>query len=62
MQLYEEFLMATSFVYDTEKEAIQKAKTDPQILNYLVGKIIQKTQGRVKPELALTVCKLMVSE
>ena len=61
MQSYEEFLMATSFVYDTEKEAIQKAKTDPHIINYLVGKIMQKTQGRIKPELALKVCQLMVS-
>ena len=56
------FLWATSKVYHEEVETIKRAKTKPESINYLVGKIMQHTKGECNPELAFQVCKLMLNE
>lgn len=59
---FQTFLTATSKVYNEEIDAIKEAKSNPQTINYLVGKIMQYTKGECKVDLAQQVCKLMVKE
>ena len=36
-----------------ESEAVEQAKSNPQTINYLVGKVMQKTKGKADPKLTL---------
>lgn len=56
-----EFLTAIAKVWAEEQTSIKKAKTSPETINYLVGKIMQHTKGKCKSNLALQVCRLMVN-
>jgi len=44
-------------VLKQETKAVEESKQNPEIVNYLVGKIMQKTQGKADPELTLTLLK-----
>ena len=46
-----------SEVLKQETKAVEESKQNPEILNYLVGKVMQKTQGKADPELTLTLLK-----
>ena len=40
-----------------ESKAVEEAKTNPQTINYLVGKVMQKTKGKADPKLTLDLLK-----
>ena len=44
-------------VLKQETKAVEESKQNPEILNYLVGKVMQKTQGKADPELTLALLK-----
>ena len=44
-------------VISQEKEAVEQAKTNPQTINYLVGKVMQKTKGKADPKTTLELLK-----
>jgi aspartyl-tRNA(Asn)/glutamyl-tRNA(Gln) amidotransferase subunit B len=47
-------------IITVEKDAVEQAKTNPQTINYLVGKVMQKTKGRADPKLTLELIKKMI--
>ena len=47
-------------VISQEPQAVEQAKTNPQTINYLVGKIMQKTKGKANPKLTLDLLKKKV--
>ena len=44
-------------VLKEEATAVENAKQNPEIVNFLVGKVMQKTQGKADPELTLSLLK-----
>ena len=44
-------------VVSEEADAVEQAKSNPQTINYLVGKIMQKTKGKADPKLTLDLLK-----
>jgi aspartyl-tRNA(Asn)/glutamyl-tRNA(Gln) amidotransferase subunit B len=44
-------------VISDENKAVAEAKTNPQTINYLVGKVMQKTKGKADPNLTLNIIK-----
>ena len=44
-------------VINEEKEASEKAKKDPKVINYLVGMVMKKTGKRADPALTLQIIK-----
>lgn len=40
-----------------EQQAVEQAKTNPQTINYLVGKVMQKTKGKADPTTTLDILK-----
>ena len=44
-------------ILSEEKKAVDDAKQNPEIVNFLVGKVMQKTHGKADPELTLTLLK-----
>jgi len=44
-------------VINEEKQAAEQAKTNPQTINYLVGKVMQKTKGKADPKVTLDLLK-----
>ncbi len=44
-------------VISQEKKAVEEAKTNPETINYLVGKVMQKTKGKADPTLTLNIIK-----
>ena len=44
-------------VISEEKDAVEQAKTNPQTINYLVGKVMQKTKGKADPKTTLDLLK-----
>ncbi|NWJ57428.1 Asp-tRNA(Asn)/Glu-tRNA(Gln) amidotransferase subunit GatB [Marine Group I thaumarchaeote] len=40
-----------------ELKAVEEAKSNPQTINYLVGKVMQKTKGKADPKLTLDLLK-----
>ena len=44
-------------VLKQETKAVEESKQNPEIVNYLVGKVMEKTQGKADPELTLTLLK-----
>ena len=47
-------------VIASEPEAVEQAKSNPQTINYLVGKIMQKTKGKADPKLSLDLLKQQI--
>lgn len=48
-------------VMSQEPVAVQQAKENPQTINYLVGKVMQKTKGTADPTLTLKILKEKIS-
>ncbi|MCV0372599.1 MAG: Asp-tRNA(Asn)/Glu-tRNA(Gln) amidotransferase subunit GatB [Nitrosarchaeum sp.] len=44
-------------VISEESEAVKQAKSNPQTVNYLVGKVMQKTKGKADPKITLNLLK-----
>jgi len=44
-------------VISEEPQAVKEAKSNPQTINYLVGKVMQKTKGNADPKLTLDLLK-----
>ena len=44
-------------VFDEEKQAVLDAKENPETVNYLVGKVMQKTKGKADPTKTLELIK-----
>jgi len=48
-------------VISEEPQAVEQAKSNPQTINYLVGKVMQKTKGKADPKLTLDLLKNKIS-
>ncbi len=48
-------------IISQESTAVQQAKENPQTINYLVGKVMQKTKGKADPALTLEILKDKIS-
>jgi aspartyl-tRNA(Asn)/glutamyl-tRNA(Gln) amidotransferase subunit B len=44
-------------VISQEKKAVEEAKINPQTINFLEGKVMQKTKGKAHPTLTLNIIK-----
>ena len=47
-------------VISEEPQAVEQAKTNPQTINYLVGKVMQKTKGKADPKVTLDLLKKQI--
>jgi len=56
-----ELLKLVAEVFSEEKNAVEEAKTNPQTINFLVGKVMQKTKGKADPTLTLNIIKKKLS-
>jgi len=52
-----ELLEIIKEVISEESQAVEQAKSNPQTINYLVGKVMQKTKGKADPTLTLDLLK-----
>jgi aspartyl-tRNA(Asn)/glutamyl-tRNA(Gln) amidotransferase subunit B len=52
-----ELLKVIESVISEEPKAVEQTKTNPQTINYLVGKVMQKTKGKADPKLTLDLLK-----
>ena len=43
-----------------ESQAVEQAKSNPQTINFLVGKVMQKTKGKADPKLTLDLLKKQI--
>ena len=47
-------------VVKDEPQAVEQIKSNPQTINYLVGKVMQKTKGKADPKLTLDLLKKQI--
>ncbi len=47
-------------VINEEPQAVEQTKSNPQTINYLVGKVMQKTKGKADPALTLNLLKKQI--
>ena len=52
-----ELLEIVKQVISEESQAVEQAKSNPQTINFLVGKVMQKTKGKADPALTLNLLK-----
>ncbi len=52
-----ELLEIVKQVISEEPQAVEQAKSNPQTINFLVGKVMQKTKGKADPALTLNLLK-----
>ena len=52
-----ELLQIIEQVLSEESQAVEEAKSNPQTINFLVGKVMQKTKGKADPKLTLELLK-----
>ncbi len=52
-----ELLKILEQVISEESQAVEQAKSNPQTINFLVGKVMQKTKGKADPKLTLDLLK-----
>ena len=52
-----ELLKIIESVIFEEPQAVEQAKSNPSTINYLVGKVMQKTKGKANPKLTLDLLK-----
>ena len=52
-----ELLKVIQEVISEESKAVEQAKSNPQTINYLVGKVMQKTKGKADPKSTLDLLK-----
>ena len=55
-----ELLKIIQEVISEESQAVDEAKSNPQTINYLVGKVMQKTKGKADPKLTLDLLKKQI--
>ena len=55
-----ELLKIIQEVITEEPQAVEEAKSNPQTINYLVGKVMQKTKGKADPKLTLDLFKKQI--
>ena len=55
-----ELLKIIQEVITEESQAVEEAKSNPQTINYLVGKVMQKTKGKADPKLTLDLFKKQI--
>ena len=55
-----ELLAIIKDVISEESQAVEQAKSNPQTINYLVGKVMQKTKGKADPKLTLDLLKKQI--
>ncbi|KFM20047.1 Aspartyl-glutamyl-tRNA amidotransferase subunit B protein [Marine Group I thaumarchaeote SCGC AAA799-P11] len=55
-----ELLTIVKDVISEEPQAVEQAKSNPQTINYLVGKVMQKTKGKADPKLTLDLLKKQI--
>ncbi len=55
-----ELLEIIQKVISEESQAVDEAKSNPQTINYLVGKVMQKTKGKADPKLTLDLLKKQI--
>jgi len=55
-----ELLKIIQEVITEESQAVEEAKSNPQTINYLVGKVMQKTKGKADPTLTLDLFKKQI--
>ena len=55
-----ELLKIIKEVISEEPQAVEQAKSNPQTINYLVGKVMQKTKGKADPKLTLDLLKKQI--
>ena len=55
-----ELLKIIQEVISEESQAVEEAKSNPQTINYLVGKVMQKTKGKADPTLTLDLLKKQI--
>jgi len=55
-----ELLGSVTRVISEESKAVDEAKSNPQTINYLVGKVMQKTKGKADPTLTLNLLKKQI--
>ncbi|MFZ8908204.1 MAG: Asp-tRNA(Asn)/Glu-tRNA(Gln) amidotransferase subunit GatB [Nitrosopumilaceae archaeon] len=48
-------------VMSEEPQAVEQAKSNPQTINFLVGKVMQKTKGKADPKLTLELLQKKIS-
>lgn len=48
-------------VVQEEPQAVEQAKSNPQTINFLVGKVMQKTKGKADPKLTLDLLKKKIT-
>jgi len=56
-----ELLKIVDAVFSEEKNAVEEAKINPQTINFLVGKVMQRTKGKADPTLTLNIIKKKLS-
>ena len=49
-------------IISEETQAVEQAKTNPQTINFLVGKVMQKTKGKADPKITLELLKRKITE
>ena len=47
-------------VINEELQAVEQTKSNPQTINYLIGKVMQKTKGKADPTLTLNLLKKQI--
>ena len=57
----DELLKIVEQVISEEPQALEQAKSNPQTINFLVGKVMQKTKGKADPQLTLDLLKKKIS-
>lgn len=55
-----EFLNVITDVCEEESTALLKAQSNPQHINYVIGKIMVKSKGEIDPNLALKITRCIV--
>jgi Asp-tRNA(Asn)/Glu-tRNA(Gln) amidotransferase B subunit len=46
---------AVESVFDTEKSAVEDAKTNREAINFLLGKVMKFTNGRADPKIVMRI-------
>jgi aspartyl-tRNA(Asn)/glutamyl-tRNA(Gln) amidotransferase subunit B len=52
---------AVESVFEAEESAIRDAKNNPNVANFLLGKVMKLTKGRADPRITLNVIKTKLS-
>jgi len=48
-------------IFIQEPNTVEQAKTNPETINYLIGKVMEKTKGKADPTLTLNIINKKLS-